>query len=195
MNRVIAKRSYSAEDVDRALSAAVYFNGDTRRASEALEAQGLKVARSTLRDWVTHTNRDRYVELRDKELAGIHAAAAEKHQALVDANMETEAAIVQRLRAEIDTLPARDLSAAARNAAVAAGVHQDKNLTLTGKGTTPVVSLPLPDLIRSIAAHSAPGGPSKFTDAAGNPLTADQAVALSRGESIDSTAEELTEKT
>jgi hypothetical protein len=104
--RSVARR-YSVEQIDRAPSAAVYWDGNTRRAAAALKGQGLDIPRSTLKDWVTNSHRERYMELRKKLEPEIHARAAERHRELVSANIELETDIIKRLREELPNLAAR----------------------------------------------------------------------------------------
>ena len=54
----IANR-YTVEEIDRALSATALFDGNTRAAAKALKGQGLDIPRTTLRDWVNGSRKDR----------------------------------------------------------------------------------------------------------------------------------------
>jgi hypothetical protein len=87
--------------------------------------------------------------------------------------MDVEAKAIDRLEKELPNLPARDVSTAARNLAVQAGVHQDKAATLRGQNPAPVnINLNVNELVRSMVAKGTP-----FYDSDGNPLTAEQVLA------------------
>jgi hypothetical protein len=131
MTKALDRGSYSEEEITRGLSAAAYFNGNTRRAADALKEQGLKIPRSTLRDWL-NTRQDRYEQVRTELTPKIHAYAAEQHMDLAQAQIELSREFMERMRADKDKIPARDLSTFQRNLDTGAGIHTDKALALRG---------------------------------------------------------------
>jgi hypothetical protein len=162
---------YNVEDIDRALCATAYFNGNTRRAASALKGQGLSIPRSTIRGWLT-THADRYETLRADLLPRIHERVAEKHLELADAQMDASWEFLDRLLKEKDNIPPRDLSTVQRNLDTGSGIHTDKAAMLRGKGPAPVrVNISIESSIRELDAS---GG--KFYDEAGEPLTVEEAI-------------------
>jgi hypothetical protein len=123
---------HNEEDVRRALAAVALHSGNTRRAAAALRRQGLTVAVSTLRGWVAKKE-DTYAEVRAEVINKVHAIVAEKHRSLAEAEMEVAREFLERMRAEKDQIPPRDLSTALRNLDVGAGIHRDKSLALADR--------------------------------------------------------------
>ena len=169
--RETSRNKYAPEIVDRALCALAYFNGNSRKASEALKEHGVKVPRSTLRRWpIVHA--DRYEELRGELIPRVHERVAEKHLELADAEIELSAAFIERMRRELDEVPVRDLSTFQRNLDTGSGIHTDKAAMLRGQGpAAPVVNINLVDVVRSMAYDGVP-----FFDRQGRRLTAEEAI-------------------
>jgi hypothetical protein len=144
---------YSVEDIDRGLCAVAYFNGSTRKASTALAEQGIKIPRSTLRNWLS-IHEDRYEKLRADLLPRIHERVAEKHLELADAQIDASWEFLKQLMKEKDNIPPRDLSTALRNTDVGSAVHTDKALALRGQSPgAPVVNISLTEQVRGFAAR------------------------------------------
>jgi hypothetical protein len=129
MGQTLAR--YSEEEITRGLAAVAYWNGNTRRASKALKEQGLDIPRSTLQGWLT-TRQDRYGQVRTELVPKIHARAAEQHMDLAQAQIELSREFMDRMRAEKDNIPPRDLSTFQRNLDTGSGIHTDKALALRG---------------------------------------------------------------
>jgi len=187
---VARQRTYSTEDIDRGLSAVAFFGGNSRKAHSVLKAQGLEIPRSTLRDWATKTRTERYAELRASVLPEIHAAAAEKHRALAERAMEVEAKAIDRVEEELPNLPARDVSTAARNLAVEAGIHRQRGGELVGMfPNAPIVQVNIGEQMRGLAAR---GG--RFFDNDGNPIDLEEAIRRAQNppSAIEGTATDLT---
>src|SRR5947207_2111245 len=108
MAKTISHR-YTDQERERGLVALALASGNTVRAQEALAAQGLRVGRTTLWEWKTKLHRAEYEELRERTLPAIRAYAAEKHMELADAEMETSAQLLERLKDEAGDIPVRDL--------------------------------------------------------------------------------------
>jgi hypothetical protein len=153
MTEALDRSSYSEEEITRGLSAVAYFNGNTRRAADALKEQGLKIPRSTLRDWLT-TRQDRYEQVRTELTPKIHAYAAEQHMDLAQAQIQLSREFMDRMHKEKDKIPARDLSTFQRNLDTGAGIHTDKALAL--RGSLPPEQAPRPtnfdELLERMAA-------------------------------------------
>ncbi len=62
----------------------------------------------------------------------LKAEMADEHSALAHRGMEVEHKLLDRLEAEADDIPARDLPGAIRNVGVGAGIHTDKARDLRG---------------------------------------------------------------
>ena len=59
-------RRYSDEEIEVALSVVAFHCGNTRKAAETLEDQGLHVPESTLRHWRSKLYVERYMEIRGR---------------------------------------------------------------------------------------------------------------------------------
>jgi hypothetical protein len=171
-SKKVSRRDYTTEEIDRILAAVILHDGNVRRAVRVLKGQGLDVPRETVRGWVTSRS-ERYAQLRDKLLPEIHGRVAEEHTELARANIDGERLALARTIAELDNIPARDLSTVSRNMAVGSGIHTQRAMELRGLSQpTVAVQVNIGDQIRGIAAKG-----YKLSDDEGQPLTADEAVA------------------
>lgn len=114
------------ERIERGLLATAAFHGNTRKASEFLAADGMEIHHSTLWHWKNGTHAARYEEIRAERLPQVQRAAAERHMELLARNMDLEGKLLDDLDAKRHELAARDISTAARNAAVGTGIHTEK---------------------------------------------------------------------
>jgi hypothetical protein len=145
--------NYSEEDILRGLAALALHSGNARRASADLKGQGLCIPKSTLQSWQV-SKRDRYEEIRASWLPQVHAAAAEKHQALAFKQAEVSDEMTDLLRKAKGDVPVRDLPGAIRNMSTASGIHQDKAQTLRAEAQP---HIDLPDIAETLRALRASG--------------------------------------
>lgn len=134
---IVATRSrdYTEEEVERGLHALALCSGNARKASKALAEKGLKVPRSTLQMWATRTHVDRYEQIHEHELAGIHRRQAGRNEELVDYLTDIEWKVAKRVENSLPDMRSDQAASALRNVAVAAAVNQDKALLLRGQPT------------------------------------------------------------
>ena len=71
---------------------------------------------------------------------------------LADAQMDLVGEMTEKLRENIDEVPARDLPGGIRNVTTAAAVHTDKAQILTGEPTEIVGKQSAAEILRSLAA-------------------------------------------
>jgi hypothetical protein len=121
----MSRRTYSDPERERGLVALAYYSGNAGRASAALKEQGLPIPKRTLNDW-RNRHAEVYERVRQEMLPRIEAEVAEQHTELANAAIDTQRKVLERLRGEVDELPARDLPGAARNVAVTSGIHSEK---------------------------------------------------------------------
>jgi hypothetical protein len=160
--RALPGSNYTDQEIERGLVALALFSGNRRRASEALKQQGLDVPDTTLRAWRDKLYPDWYAELQAKIMPRIRELAAEKHTELADLEGEAARLILDRLIAEREKIPARDLSATLRNLDVGAAVNRDKAAMLRGENPeTPAVTRPIGDILNALRAKGF--DPSKLT--------------------------------
>jgi hypothetical protein len=138
------------------LLAVAAFNGNTRRASEFLAGDDLVIPHQTLWNWANNVHLARYEDIRAERLPRVQAAAAERHMELMDQNMNLEAKLLEDLDGKRHELAARDISTAARNAAVGTGVHTDKAQLLNGQPTEIRKHRDAAELLRALK-EKAPG--------------------------------------
>jgi hypothetical protein len=86
--RALSGSRYTDQEIERGLVALALFSGNRRRASKALDQQGLSIPDSTLRDW-RETYPHWYAEVQRKTMPQIRELAAEQHSDL--AQLEGEA--------------------------------------------------------------------------------------------------------
>jgi hypothetical protein len=120
------RRSFTAEEVDRALLAVAVAGGNTERAAAELRGAGLEISGRLLRAWKSGRHADRYSELRKEHYGEIEARIVQEARE----NITRAAEVVREgLALELERIRAKnvkDASASARNAAVVAAVNNDK---------------------------------------------------------------------
>lgn len=144
------------ERIERGLLAVAAFNGNSRKAAEFLAGDGLEIPHQTLWNWANKVHIDRYEEIRSERLPRVQAAAAERHMELMAQNMDLEGKLLDDLDAKRHELAPRDISTAARNAAVGTGVHTDKAQLLNDQPTEIRKTRDATELLRALK-EKAPG--------------------------------------
>ena len=99
----------SQEDVRRGLCAVVFTGENFAQAERDLAADGIKISKATLGEWVKKTHATEYLQIKAEEGPRLREQAAEQHLAasrrLVNVGMQ----MTERLEAEVGDIPARDL--------------------------------------------------------------------------------------
>lgn len=144
------------ERLERSLLAVAAFNGNTRRASAFLAEDGLEISHQTLWNWTNKVHLERYEGIRAERLPRVQRHAAEQHMELMTRNMELEGKLLDDLDDKRHELAARDISAAARNAAVGTGIHTEKSQLLNDQPTEIHKNRDASDVLRLLKAR-APG--------------------------------------
>lgn len=156
-------------EIDKALTTLAYYGGNAARAARELD-----MSASTLKLWRTHTHRDRYLEIAEREAPRLEAIAAQQARELVMRASETEHSLIDRLndRLASDETTSKELSELAgtlQRVTTSKGINGTKLLELTGRPT-------------SIVEHR-------------DPTTTVNAIARKLGLTIDSTAVDMANPT
>src|SRR5829696_1433163 len=99
---------YSDEQIELALIAVAYANGNTRQASADLKTAGLKVAHKTLWRWSKEQHVERYEQVRAKVLPPLRARAAETFRDIAARQTSAAAKMTDRLEREVEEIDAKD---------------------------------------------------------------------------------------
>jgi len=127
------KTRYTREEKERALITLAYNNGNTAQTARDLEQDGFKLDPSTIYYWSRKSEIALYKEIQEECLPAIRQRAAERHMEAAEASMDASAEVLQRLRGQINEIPARDLPGALRNIDTSTGIHRDKARELRGE--------------------------------------------------------------
>jgi hypothetical protein len=173
-------------EIEQGLMALALCSGNARKAERRLAELGMRVDHSTLHRWRTKHS-EKYLSLQRDILPKLREEAAERHSAVADREMELGLTLLDQLDAKRADLPPRDLSTAIRNLDVGQGIHRTKAAELRGDAPPPLaVNFTVEHLVRSLTAK----GSNHFTDAQGNRLTPDEAIALGTGRELPSGTEQ-----
>lgn len=123
--------------IERALIALAATNGSPTKASALLAEGGVRVDKSSIREW-KRKYPDRYTALRAEVLPAVRTQAADEHMELAAMQMEVNRKIVRRMSDEVDELPVKELPGASRNMSVSSGVETDKAQLLNDQPTSRV---------------------------------------------------------
>jgi hypothetical protein len=129
------KRSFSEQEVQRALVEIAAASGNTRKASRELALEGLEIHSKTLWRWYKETHAEKYERIRLEMLPKITAFAAEQHMALARQQMELTAAAAALVADRLHTMDDRDLVNAMGKADIGSGIHTEKAQLLAGAPT------------------------------------------------------------
>lgn len=122
------KTDYTAEDVERALLALAFANGNASAANRSLEQQGHPVPVSTIQLW-GEREAERYAKIRDDLVPRIHANLAQDSEDLARKALHAAANTIddyETAREEKNLKAANALSSMARNIATVSGISLDK---------------------------------------------------------------------
>jgi hypothetical protein len=126
---------HTEPEVERGLVALALCDGNSKRATELLATQGLKIHPSTLRDWRDNRSED-YSRVQALVLPRVKAQTAELHADFAKRAIEVNAKVLDKLEREYDEISPRELPGAVRNLSTTAGIHEDKAANLRGDPTT-----------------------------------------------------------
>lgn len=125
-------RQISESEREAGMVALCLAEGNSAVAARELEAAGIKIHHSTLRDWKT-----RYPEEFERVRVQLAPKMAEKRAARLDAvtvaAVDVLAAQMEKSGQTIDDLAAKDLPGAARNTATVVGILTEKAHLLRGE--------------------------------------------------------------
>lgn len=127
--------SYGDEQIERGLVAVAHSNGNTRLAARELAEGGLEIDQGTLWRWKTKQHVERYERIQAEVLPRIRARAAEQYMDASERQMKVAMQMTDRLAAEVDEIPARDLPGGIRNVVTGGAVAIDKAQLLNDQPT------------------------------------------------------------
>lgn len=142
--------------IERGLMALAANNGNARKASKFLAEDGIEVPHQTLWRWANKVHAKRYEEMRADALPKVRAQAADAHMDLMTRNMELEVDLLEDLKENRHKLEPRDMSTAARNAAVGTAIHTEKAQLLNDQPTEIHKQRDASEILRQLK-HRAPG--------------------------------------
>ena len=134
----IKSRSYTAEQVDRALLVLAINGGNSVKAEAALKAQGQEVPARTLIDWKTDLYPRRYLYIQQnhgRELEDV--LVAQQRELALSASLKALEGI-QGI--DLDRIDMRDKAKTVQALQTSAAIATDKVLTLTGRPTNVTVT-------------------------------------------------------
>jgi hypothetical protein len=135
----VAKRvghRYTDYEKDAGLTALAVCSGQRNKAAETLKAEtGIEISPTTLKRWAEKDETERYLRIQAELGPVMRARLADLHQTLAEKSGEIEHEALELLRAKLPEMEGRDLTTAARNAAVQTGIHTEKTQLLTGQPT------------------------------------------------------------
>lgn len=142
---------YTYEQVELGMIAMAIYNGNSVKASEALQADpaGFKCARDTLRRWITQ-DPERYRAIQQREMPQIRVQAADRFAQLSELQAETAHEATERLREEIPNLPVDRLPQAVQSATYASGISTDKAREYRGEATVVVEHRDATEIMRKL---------------------------------------------
>lgn len=151
MERHTGTSRWSAEEVSAALYALAMCSGHYKRASKLLAEQDIHVRDHTLRYWATESRVAQYQKIREEVAPKLQAQLADMHGALAKSAGEIEARAVERLREKLEAneIDGKDLSAVMQRAAIATGIHGEKQLLYEGQPTQ-IIQRNASDILRSL---------------------------------------------
>lgn len=127
---MVPKKHYDAEEINTALTALAFYQGNARRTSKELKSKfGLDINHSTLGRWKNSTYLDKYRQMVDSLDEKLAAQSSEIAYNLA----QIEGKIARNLNDKVDELAARDLPGALRNVSTSRAISIDKSMALRQK--------------------------------------------------------------
>ncbi len=121
MSQVASRKSYGAEDVQRALYWLALFQGNYRRASNQLRAQGHPVPAKTIENW-HKKDPVRYQAVREGAVAEVHSLLAGEFEDVARASLELQNELLDETRRQLQAGEIKNADSAARNVATVGGI-------------------------------------------------------------------------
>ena len=147
---MVARRRYTAAEVERGLIALVYCNGSASEAHKLLKADGLTIPAKTLESWKDRTHAEKYQRIRREEGPRLRQRAIDAHLAAAARELAVSAKMTVRLEENIDEIPPRDLPGGIRNLETSVGINIDKAQLLAGQPTEIHQTRSADELLRSL---------------------------------------------
>lgn len=145
---------YSQEEIDRALSALVAWNGNASAAVRYLNAQavGRVPTKQTLCEWARTTHWERYEQLREQWAARVEQTVANDMRDAAREAVEVQRLAVNAARQRLEAGDDQDPARSAANLARVAQSNTDKLLSLTGRPTQITETRNVNEILRSLVA-------------------------------------------
>lgn len=144
-----SKPTFNETERTKALLALAHWNGNGRKASQELAQDGLEIDQKTLWRWSRKQHVAEYERIRAEVLPIVETRAAEGYANLAARQIEVAHRITDRLEANIEEIPPRDLPAANKNTVTAAAISTDKAQLLNDRPTS-IIQRSASDVLRSL---------------------------------------------
>jgi len=132
----IKSRSYTVEQVDRALLVLAMNGGNSLRAADELADQGIEIDDSTLRLWKSKHYPRRYLHIQEQYGRRLEdVLVAQQREIAIAASLKALEGIQQ---IDFNRIDHRDKARSVQALQTTAGIGTDKVLTLTGRPTAVV---------------------------------------------------------
>lgn len=123
---VVESSNFDTATIERALLMLALHAGSPTRASEALQAQGIRITKQTLHEWKNTRHAERYAEVcKDASNQLADRIAAEAEQFMLHAS-RVELKALEKLEADLDADKVKDVASALRNITTAKALNNDK---------------------------------------------------------------------
>lgn len=129
------QRHYTPAEVDKALSVVIIEGGNSLRAAEVLEEEGIPVPASTLREWRTGKHRERYLELAAELQPEIEKYVAASALDYLQRSESVKGDLLDLLKEQVDAKEVKDPASAISKLSVSQGIGIDTVLKIQGRPT------------------------------------------------------------
>lgn len=142
-------RNYTPEEVELGLTVAAIHNGSVRRASKALELQGIRIPHATLRDWIIGSHAERYLEIRAEKAPFLEKRTAALAWENVQRSAEVVAKAIEKADEQLED-PKTDAASTAYKISLTQGIQQDKALLIEGRPSVITANVDIEDMLTSL---------------------------------------------
>jgi hypothetical protein len=148
-----AKRRYTQEDIDYALTVVALCAGRTQYASDALAQEGKNIPQGTLDNWKHHTD-GRYARIQEAAQDQIAQKIAAGAEAVALRAQEIETELLEELAKKKGELRASEVAGAVRNITTTKSLNVEKIVNpLRGRASTITEHRDANEILRSLASR------------------------------------------
>lgn len=159
----IKSRSYTAEQVDRALLVLAISGGNSERAHDELKAQGDEIPTSTLKAWRTIQYPQRYNHIREQQGRRLEDFLVQQQREIALKASEVTLEALEHTSADLKAGKVREPARTAQASATVAGISVTKVLELTGRPTVTVQHFNANQVLAKYGGHVIEGNAEELT--------------------------------